>query len=54
VQLHATDLDWRHGEGRVVRAPAVDLALILAGRQPLPRLSNQTSDQTSDQASDRS
>ncbi|MCU1536592.1 MAG: hypothetical protein JWP82_943 [Humibacillus sp.] len=54
VQLHATDLDWRHGEGRVVRAPAVDLALILAGRRPLPRLSNQTSNQASDQASDRS
>lgn len=36
VTLHAEDLDWSYGAGRVVRAPAVALALILSGRQPLP------------------
>ncbi|MEO7783641.1 MAG: maleylpyruvate isomerase family mycothiol-dependent enzyme [Terracoccus sp.] len=35
VALRAEDLDWSYGEGRVVRAPAVTLALILSGRQPV-------------------
>ena len=45
VELRADDIDWRHGEGRVVSAPAVDLALVLAGRQPVPhQLSNRPSE----------
>jgi uncharacterized protein (TIGR03083 family) len=31
-ELEATDLDWRHGSGRPVRATAADLVLALAGR----------------------
>ncbi|MEO7448122.1 MAG: hypothetical protein ABI336_07585, partial [Humibacillus sp.] len=34
VRLTATDLQWSLGEGRVVSAPAEELVLILAGRQP--------------------
>lgn len=34
LQLRAEDLDWSYGTGRVVSAPAVDLALILSGRRP--------------------
>lgn len=34
LQLRAEDLDWSYGIGRVVSAPAVDLALILSGRHP--------------------
>jgi hypothetical protein len=34
VQLRAEDLDWSYGMGRLVSAPAVDLALILSGRRP--------------------
>jgi uncharacterized protein (TIGR03083 family) len=34
LQLRAEDLDWSYGIGRVVSAPAVDLALILSGRRP--------------------
>jgi uncharacterized protein (TIGR03083 family) len=36
VALRAEDLDWTHGAGRVVSAPAVALALILSGREPVP------------------
>lgn len=32
IQLRAMDLDWSYGTGRVVTAPAVELALILSGR----------------------
>lgn len=34
LRLHAEDLDWSHGKGRIVTAPATVLALILSGRQP--------------------
>jgi uncharacterized protein (TIGR03083 family) len=34
LQLRAEDLEWSYGAGRVVSAPAVDLALILSGRRP--------------------
>ena len=34
LELRADDLEWSYGAGRVVSAPAVDLALILAGRRP--------------------
>jgi uncharacterized protein (TIGR03083 family) len=34
LQLRAEDVDWSHGAGRVVSAPAADLALILSGRRP--------------------
>jgi uncharacterized protein (TIGR03083 family) len=34
LQLRAEDTDWSYGAGRDVSAPAVDLALILSGRQP--------------------
>lgn len=34
LQLRAEDLDWSYGIGRVVSAPAVELALILSGRHP--------------------
>lgn len=37
LQLRAEDTDWSYGTGRVVSAPAVDLALILSGRQPAGR-----------------
>ncbi|GAA2499465.1 maleylpyruvate isomerase family mycothiol-dependent enzyme [Terrabacter carboxydivorans] len=33
MQLQAEDLDWSYGSGRVVRAPAAELALILSGRR---------------------
>lgn len=33
LQLRAQDLDWSYGTGRVVSAPAVDLALVLSGRR---------------------
>ena len=32
LALEATDLDWRHGEGELVRGPAEALALGIAGR----------------------
>jgi uncharacterized protein (TIGR03083 family) len=35
LQLRADDLDWSFGTGRVLSAPAVDLALILSGRHPV-------------------
>jgi uncharacterized protein (TIGR03083 family) len=34
LQLRAEDLEWSYGAGRLVSAPAVDLALILSGRRP--------------------
>ena len=34
MQLRADDVDWSYGSGRVVSAPAADLALILSGRRP--------------------
>jgi uncharacterized protein (TIGR03083 family) len=34
LRLEAEDLEWSYGTGRVVAAPAVDLALILSGRRP--------------------
>jgi uncharacterized protein (TIGR03083 family) len=34
LRLQAEDLDWSYGTGRVISAPAVDLALILSGRRP--------------------
>ena len=46
--LQASDLDWSHGAGPVLRGPAADLALALCGRElpagrldgePLPRIS---------------
>lgn len=37
LQLRAEDLDWSYGQGRVITAPATDLALILSGRQPANR-----------------
>ena len=37
VRLTATDLEWAHGEGRVVSARAEELVLVLAGRQPKTR-----------------
>jgi len=33
-RLEATDVDWHHGEGPVLRGPAVALLLTLAGRNP--------------------
>lgn len=38
VRLRAEDLDWSYGSGRAVDAPAVTIALILSGRQPVDRL----------------
>ncbi|MBZ2195496.1 maleylpyruvate isomerase family mycothiol-dependent enzyme [Occultella gossypii] len=32
LALSATDLDWRHGQGRPVERPAAELVLALAGR----------------------
>ena len=34
LQLRAEDLEWSYGAGRVVSAPAVDLALILSDLRP--------------------
>jgi uncharacterized protein (TIGR03083 family) len=36
VRLVATDADWTHGTGPVVRARAEDLVLLLHGRAPRP------------------
>lgn len=35
LRLQADDLDWAYGTGRLVGAPAVDLALMLSGRRPV-------------------
>jgi hypothetical protein len=32
LRYEATDVDWSHGEGQVVRGAAADLALALTGR----------------------
>lgn len=34
LQLRTEDLDWSYGTGRILNAPAVELALILSGRHP--------------------
>jgi uncharacterized protein (TIGR03083 family) len=35
-RLEASDLDWSHGSGRVLRGPAAELALLLCGRAVTP------------------